>query len=752
MKSLVGALVAKYGDTVTTPVPYAAPGRYTIPGLSGRTDNETYMRAFGTAGTIYSIVSLLASAVAAPDWRLYRKPSKDGRVRYTTGDQGSDQRTEVVQHQALNVWNHPNDFYTRHSFVETVQQHSELCGEQWWVCDKAGGVNFPTSLWPVRPDRIEPVPSADKFLLGYVYTGPSGEKVPLDVADVVPVLNPNPMDPYRGLGPVQSILVDIDAMKYSAEWNRNFFINSATPGGIIEVDARLSDTEWDEMTNRWRESHQGVSRAHRVAILEGGAKWVPNQLSMRDMDFAKLRDVSRDVLREAWGIHKSMLGNADDVNRANAQTAEEVFGRWKVIPRLDRIKQALNERYLPMFGATGEGVEFDYVNPLPDDREADNAELTAKATAAQLLASTGLWDPDDILETVGLPAMRTVTQPAAPVMVPAGAGVLSPADGTGADPAEGGDQQMRRRITIRGATPGGQPGQPADGGSDALAAAAAAISLAPVEAALDKAVAAVLAAWGPVQDAMVEQLVEQVRAVVASGDVAGLAAVRPDSVEGASVVAAAMAAVAGVGAAHAARELNAQGLPDGPRVQPVVPAAAGFTAAAGTTAGLLAAGLGITAGRAAARAAGPGQTPDAVAAATRTALEGLTSAAPEAELHGAMVSALNLGRIGTLKTAPDAALYASELMDKNTCDPCREVNGMWLGNTDGHDFEMLDMTYPAGQFVGCDGGPRCRGTVVGVSRPAQTGDVDDGDEVTGMLRALWHEHHMNGHSVQVGAV
>jgi hypothetical protein len=48
------------------------------------------------------------------------------------------------------------------------------------------------------------------------------------------------MDPYRGMGVVQTILVDLDATRASAEWNRNFFLNSAEPGGIVEVDRRLT--------------------------------------------------------------------------------------------------------------------------------------------------------------------------------------------------------------------------------------------------------------------------------------------------------------------------------------------------------------------------------------------------------------------------------------------------------------------------------------------------------------------------------
>ncbi len=194
----------------------------------------------------------------------------------------------------------------------------------------------------------------------------------------------------------------------------------------------MDDPEWDEFQDRWRESHRGVARAHRVGMLEGGMTWIPNAMSMRDMDFAALRNLSRDVIREAFRMHKVMLGVSDDVNRANAQTGEEVFSNWGVVPRLDRWKDVLNYFFLPMFGSTGEGVEFDYIRPVPTNREQDNAELTAKANAVLVLIQAG-FDAAEACDVVGLPrmSMASIGEAAAQPALPA------PQPGeTGADPAE----------------------------------------------------------------------------------------------------------------------------------------------------------------------------------------------------------------------------------------------------------------------------------------------------------------------------
>src|SRR6266487_870779 len=402
------SLLRKVYNAAARPIPFNSSWNLHGDNLygSGPADRFTQLQAMGTQGTLYAIVQLLSTGSQSQGgWRMYRK-NTDGRVRYSKIDIGSDQRTEVVRHQALRLWNRPNPFMTGADFREIGWQHMELAGEWYWVMNRGpSGTGIPIEMWPVRPDRMEPVPDRKEFLAGWVYTGPNGEQVPLQTSEIIQLKYPHPTDPYRGLSAVQSILLDIDAARYSAEWSRNFFLNSAQPGGIVTFSKRLTDDEFEEFTSRWREQHQGVARGHRVGVLEQGASWQPNTYSMRDMQFGELRKVTSDMIRQGYRIHQAMLGNSDDANRANAQTAEEVHVAWHEIPRLRRQRNVLNTPYLEMFAGTGENVEFEFDNPMPPSANEANEELTVKSAAAQLLVEAG-WDPADVLEMVGLPAMR----------------------------------------------------------------------------------------------------------------------------------------------------------------------------------------------------------------------------------------------------------------------------------------------------------------------------------------------------------
>lgn len=372
---------------------------------SGRANRETHMRAYTRSGTVFSIVSLLQQAPASIRWHLYAKAPADGRRRYAPhGDEGSDQRREVTRHAALTLWDKPNEFHSRFEFNEGSNQHLELTGETFWVLNREL-TTFPTAMWYVRPDRMEPVPDPDDYLAGWLYNGPSGEQVPLKLDEVILEKLPDPLDPFRGTGPVSAVLDNIQQQDYATQYQRNLFLNGADPGGIITVPAKMSDPDFDQLVERWREMHQGIARAGRVGVLENGATWSTEGQTNKDLEYGNLRLANRDELREAWRIHKAMLGTSDDVNRANAETAEEIFGHWQTVPRLERRRDTLNHKLLPMFGPGEEDRhEFDFDNPVPESREQANAEMVAKAAAAQTLIAAG-FDPAAVLEWAGLPDM-----------------------------------------------------------------------------------------------------------------------------------------------------------------------------------------------------------------------------------------------------------------------------------------------------------------------------------------------------------
>jgi phage portal protein BeeE len=213
--------------------------------------------------TVFAIIDGIASEVAASEWKLWRGDTVD-----------DPERVEVKTHAALSVWRRPNPFYTLAEFLEASQQHYELTGEYWWVLASDSELNgrkitapWPLELWPIRPDRIKPVPHPTKFISGFVHTL-GRDETPLTIDQVIFNKRQNPMNPYRGLSPLGSLVYDLAGDTAAAQYNAVFFKNGAMPGGIIEAQTPLSDDDFDQLMQRWREQHRGTSNAHRVGYFE----------------------------------------------------------------------------------------------------------------------------------------------------------------------------------------------------------------------------------------------------------------------------------------------------------------------------------------------------------------------------------------------------------------------------------------------------------------------------------------------------
>lgn len=106
----------------------------------------------------------------------------------------------------------------------------------------------------------------------------------------------------------------------------------------------------------------------------------------------------------------------------------------------------------------------------------------------------------------------------------------------------------------------------------------------------------------------------------------------------------------------------------------------------------------------------PQVSPEQVSDDVEQHLRDLSDASVRESIGGAITTAQNEGRRTVLVVAPPASEYvASEILDRNVCGPCRDI--------DGRSFSTLANAleqYPSGGYKDCLGGIRCRGTIVAV--------------------------------------
>lgn len=763
-------------DEAGPPIPFTAENASAMGSIfgSGKPSLNQQLDLTTSESTLFSVLDLVSSRVAAVKWNSFRptdtEVEEDARVKVT-----------AQQNLAVKMWHRPNKFITGKQLRNVCTWHHKAVGEAWMVMDFYDAARtLPRTWWPVRPDRMFPVPDPDDFLLGYLYRSPDGEDIALELDEVLRITRPHPLDPHRGLGAVQTLGTALGLSLTSQQWIAAFFRNDATPGGVIEVPDGLEDHEYDQLRRRWNQQHRGVGRAHRVAILEYG-KWVPRQMSIKDMQFPQVRNLTRDQVLEAFRIHKHMLGITEDVNLANATAARETFDEAVTVPEVDEWTDLANGPYLERFGSKGGAVEFCPVSPIKKDTEEPRRDMAAKVENAEKLIGMGA-DWAATFDMLGLPAIpQAVVQDETPPESAPGGGKperdVQPPDPAPADPADPADPAgaddvaklqaaalgvQKMYLSVEGNTfitkpeartwaaklgapivpedwvepepdphpvpappvippppPGPAPAPPPAEASGRRSVFGRLVMADEVDlSGLDE-------QWREAVDTALaryraevspKQFDDLVKQVQAAVDDGDLAALGDLTVKDAGGPGLLTDAMIAMAALGAA-SVVAEAAAQGVTVSVITPARAELETHALVVARLLAGAVGASAAREALRQAGPGVPGRTVADAVRAHLEALSESGVRDAIGAALTVAQNSGRAAVLREAPPADYYASEQLDGSTCAPCRSVDGNLLGTSIDDVFEE----YPTGGFKDCLGRDKCRGVVVAVW-PDEGGD------------------------------
>lgn len=347
---------------------------------------------------VYACTQAIAQEVSNIDLKLMRRNS-DGEPE------------EVTDHEIKELLNKVNPRMTRHTLFEVTQSHLELDGNAFWLLAKDGTEQV-REIWPLRPDKVTIIPDNENALMvgGYIYRQKNGQKIQLEADDVIHFADFNSEGDYpfpvRGVGRVQAASLAIDTNNFSREWNRVFFQNSAIPNILLKTEAALDPDAYKQLQEKFKESFQGMAKAHKPMLLEGGLEIEKLDVTAKDMDFVKQLVSSRDEILGIFRVPKSILGIVEDVNRANAEASIFTFMRGTITPKMQYIVDTLNEFLLTKFEGT-EDLFFTFESPVPQNRERIVKEYSA---------GHNKWlTTNDIRRAEGLPETTSGNEILAPV-------------------------------------------------------------------------------------------------------------------------------------------------------------------------------------------------------------------------------------------------------------------------------------------------------------------------------------------------
>jgi len=349
--------------------------------ISPHRELTDYISLYKEVGWLFAVVSKIAEGISQTGWMLlHQKNNKWVEI--------SDENNPVIK-----LLDKPNPYCDNFDLFFLTSCYMDLVGEAFWYLNFVG--KRPAEIWVLYPQFMKVNPGRNQLVESYEYITNKG-KVIFSPQEIIHFKRHDPANHLRGVSPLAAGIDDIDSERYSARWNRNFFQNSALPPAIIEAPGKVTDETVRRLREQWEGEYGGVENAHRLAVLDGGAKFNLVTLTRRDMEFIEGRKLTRENILGIYGVPLAILGVTEGFNRANMETAEYVFAKYVLKPRLSLLEVKISEFLLPYFG---ENLYFQFDFSAPRDRNTDLA-------VAEQGFSSGIITRNEARELLGFAATK----------------------------------------------------------------------------------------------------------------------------------------------------------------------------------------------------------------------------------------------------------------------------------------------------------------------------------------------------------
>lgn len=293
----------------------------------------------------------------------------------------------------------PNPEMTPFIFKETLQAHALTWGNGYAQIEWAdpGAKTIPLALWPLLPNQCRPQRRLTGELFYEFHAHEPGEVdaelAPEDVLHI-PGLG---FDGTVGYPVIQLARESIGLNLATEQFGASFFGRGATPGGIIEHPAELSEPARKNLRESWESLHRGVTNAHRIAILEEGAKFTTTGESPEQSQFLQTRQFQIVEVARWFNIPPHMLRDLSAATFSNIEHQQLEFLMYTLLPWLIRWTQEIQRKLYRRGPWMSRRVDamFDATKLL-------KADITTRFAAYSTARNGGWYTINDILRSEGL--------------------------------------------------------------------------------------------------------------------------------------------------------------------------------------------------------------------------------------------------------------------------------------------------------------------------------------------------------------
>lgn len=328
---------------------------------------------------VFAAINAKLQNISGTPLCLYKEESNSTKKLIETGE-------------LYNLFLNPNPFTTMGELIRSTIGYLELYGDSFWIIERENITQIPKEIYCFNSERFEPMlDKNNKWNGAWLYNPQKNNdiknKIPFAPWEILQFKYFNPYDDIRGLSPINASKLGVEQDYFASQYNKNFFKDGAAIGGMISVPESLTQEQFDRILGQFNERHQGYSRSHRIALIEGDAKFTSSNMSQRDMEFISLKDVTRGEILAAFKTNEVVLGNFKSMQSFEGiRMAHKAFWEETLLPICRLIEEKLWARFFSKLSSTQGKIwaafDISSVECLREDYEL-------KTTMAKTLADIG---------------------------------------------------------------------------------------------------------------------------------------------------------------------------------------------------------------------------------------------------------------------------------------------------------------------------------------------------------------------------
>lgn len=368
--------------------------------------------------TVDACINVLAQTMASMPLKVYRLTA-DGK------EPDPSHSLWPLLHDA------PNKIQTSFEWRETAVAHTALRGAAYnFIAHRNDGAV--EEIRPLNPDAVTPFLAPDNTI-AYRYFPPGGEQRILLDSEVlrIPAISDNGIVPQSTLAKHRETFgISLASQQYLSR----FFSMSAVPKGGIELPAALGPEAIKLMRESFEDRHRGAENANRIAIFDGGMKWVPIGMTNDDAQYLEIAQFQVSDIARIYRVPPHMVGDLSRATFSNIEHQSIDFVNSTMLPWVRRWEDRLNRSLLTEAGRKTHFIGFEMKGLLRGDSKARSAFY-------KVLFNIAAMTPNDILRAEDMPTYaggdaHYVMQNMAPVeilaeLLAAKLTVPGPTNGTG---------------------------------------------------------------------------------------------------------------------------------------------------------------------------------------------------------------------------------------------------------------------------------------------------------------------------------